>query len=481
MSTYRNEHDFLGHCIVPSGALYGVHTVRSLENFPLTHRHVHPAWIHAMGEVKLACAKTSYALGAWAGDTAKAEAIIEACLDMAKGVLDAEVVVDALQGGAGTSLNMNVNEVIANRALQILGEPLGHYARVSPLDVINYQQSTNDVCPTAFKIALSRQIIAFLPTLKTLELAFRQLGDRTRDIVKVGRTQYQDAVLTTLGFEFKAYAEALARDFVRLSRARVDLHAVNLGGTAIGTCVSASKPYVQAVVGTLAEVTQLPLQQNHDLVDGTQNLDVFAYISGIFKTLAMSLLKISTDLRFMSSGPVAGIGEISLPPRQAGSSIMPGKVNPVIPEAMVQICMLVIGHDASITYAASQGCLELNAFLPLVADCMLGDMDRLAAACHMFTIHCVQGIVPNPEKCKAGLASSTALITAMVDRIGYDRACQLGLEAIAEGISIREKLIQSGLVTETEIDSFTSSDAVRATMADKDRYSTVSCCHHCDH
>ncbi|MCL2326068.1 MAG: aspartate ammonia-lyase [Proteobacteria bacterium] len=476
MSTCRSEHDFLGPCNVPSGALYGVHTVRSLENFPLTHRRVHPAWVHAMGEVKLACAKTSYALGAWADDAAKAEAIIEACLDVSKGMLDAEVVVDALQGGAGTSLNMNVNEVIANRALQILGEPLGSYARVSPLDDINYQQSTNDVCPTAFKIALSRQIVAFLPTLKTLEQALRRLGDRTWDVVKVGRTQYQDAVLTTLGFEFKAYAEALARDFVRLSRARNELHSVNLGGTAIGTSVSASKLYVQTVVGMLADVTQLPLQQNHDLIDGTQNLDIFAYVSGIFKALAVSLLKISTDLRFMSSGPVAGIGEISLPPRQAGSSIMPGKVNPVIPEAMAQICMLVIGHDASITYATSQGNLELNAFLPLVADCMLGDLDRLAAACHMFTTHCIQGIVAHPDKCKAGLASSTALITAMVDRIGYDRACQLGLDAVAEGISIRDKLIQSGLVTEAEIDSFTSAKAVQATMADKARSGALPKC-----
>jgi aspartate ammonia-lyase len=468
--TTRIEHDLIGEYAVPAEALYGVHTARSVENFPLTGRHVHPSWIHAMGDVKLACARTSRALGTWKEDAAKADAIEAACQEMAEGKLDHAVVVDPLQGGAGTSLNMNVNEVIANRALEILGLDKGTYSRVSPLDDINYQQSTNDACPTAYKLALIRQIDKFLPALKTLELTIRQQAERLSDVVKVGRTQYQDAVLTTLGFEFKAYAEALNRDFSRLVQARRAMHHVNLGGTAIGTCVSASHNYVENVVPELAKITQIDLVQNEDLIDGTQNLDESAYVSGALKTLAVSLLKMSTDLRFMSSGPQTGISEIMLPARQAGSSIMPGKVNPVIPEAMTQVCFTVIGHDTSITYATSQGNLELNPFLPLIADCLLNDLDLLGNACMMMASHCIQGIEPNVEKCRAGVASSTALITAMVARIGYDRSCQIGIDAIHEGKSIRDKLLELKLLTEDEIEQLTNADSVRSTMADKARH-----------
>ncbi|MBQ9818494.1 MAG: aspartate ammonia-lyase [Proteobacteria bacterium] len=468
--SYRTEHDLLGEFQVPSDALYGVHTARSLANFPLTGRHVHPSWIHAMGDVKHACARTSRKLGAWKDDAAKADAIEAACVEMAEGKLDSAVVVDPLQGGAGTSLNMNANEVIANRALEILGLAKGTYSRISPLDDINHQQSTNDVCPTAFKLALIRQIDAFLPHLKTLELTLRQKAEQLSNVVKVGRTQYQDAVLTTLGFEFKAYAEAFARDFVRLVQARKSMLKVNLGGTAIGTCVSASHEYVENVVPMLAEITGIELSQNEDLIDGTQNLDGSAYVSGILKTLAVSLLKMSTDLRFMSSGPQAGISEIALPPRQAGSSIMPGKVNPVIPEAVTQVCFTIIGHDTAITYATSQGNLELNAFLPLIADCLLNDLELLGHTCQMFVKNCIQDIVANEDKCRAGVASSTALITAMVARIGYDRACQIGIDAVKEGKSIRDKLLELKLLTESEIDALTNADVVRSTMADKDRH-----------
>ncbi|MBO4350949.1 MAG: aspartate ammonia-lyase [Proteobacteria bacterium] len=469
---FRTEHDLLGEYSVPENALYGVHTARSAENFSLTGRRVHPAWIHAMGDVKHACARTSRKLGAWKDDAAKADAIEAACVETAQGKHDDAFIIDPLQGGAGTSLNMNANEVIANRALEILGLPYGTYSRVSPLDDINYQQSTNDVCPTAYKVALIRQIDMFLPHLKSLELTLRQKAEEFKDIVKVGRTQYQDAVLTTLGFEFKAYAEALFRDFARMVQARKALLKVNLGGTAIGTCVSASHEYVENVVPALAEITGIDLSQTDDLIDGTQNLDDSAYVSGILKTLAVSLLKMSTDLRFMSSGPQAGIAEIMLPPRQAGSSIMPGKVNPVIPEAMTQACFTVIGHDTAITYATSQGNLELNAFLPLIADCLLNDLDMLAKACKMLTEFCIRGIMANVDKCRAGVASSTALITAMVARIGYDRACQIGIDAIHEGKSIRDKLLELKLLSEAEIEALTSADVVRSTMADKARHSS---------
>lgn len=468
--TMRIEHDLIGEYSVPADALYGVHTARSVENFPLTGRHVHPSWIHAMGDVKLACARTSRALGTWKDDAAKADAIDSACQEMAAGKLDHAVIVDPLQGGAGTSLNMNVNEVIANRALELLGIDKGTYSRISPLDDINYQQSTNDACPTSYKIALIRQIDKFLPALKTLELTLRLKAEQLADVVKVGRTQYQDAVLTTLGFEFKAYAEALSRDFIRLVNARRTMHHVNLGGTAIGTCVSACHEYVERVVPELAKITNLEIVQNEDLIDGTQNLDESAFVSGTLKTLAVTLLKMSTDLRFMSSGPQAGIGEILLPARQAGSSIMPGKVNPVIPEAMTQVCFTVIGHDTAITYATSQGNLELNPFLPLIADCLLNDLDLLGNACTMMTSHCIQGIEPNIDKCRAGVASSTALITAMVAKIGYDRSCQIGIDAINEGKSIRDKLLELKLLSENEINELTNANSVRSTMADKARH-----------
>lgn len=461
---YRVEHDLLGEHRVASDALYGIHTVRSVENFDITGRRVHPSWIHAMGEVKAACARTSHMLGAWQDNAAKAKAIDDACMEVAQGKHDASVPIDPLQGGAGTSLNMNINEVIANRALELLGYEKGDYTHVSPLDDINYQQSTNDVCPTAAKIALIRMIDAFMPALKTLELTLMRKATEFKDVVKVGRTQYQDAVLTTLGLEFKAYSEALSRDFERFVRARKALLTVNLGGTAIGTCVSASHDYVARVVDVLSEVTGLELSQDKDLIDGTQNLDVYANLSGVMKTLAVTLLKMSTDLRFMSSGPQAGIGEIRLPARQAGSSIMPGKVNPVIAEAMTQACFTVIGHDTAITYATSQGNLELNAFLPLICDCLLNDFEMMRKACNMMTHRCIEGIEANIEKCKTGVASSTALITAMVSRIGYDRSCAIEIEAHKEGKSIRDKLLELGLMTAEEIDALTSAERVYSTM-----------------
>lgn len=461
---YRIEHDLLGEHRVPADAYYGVHTARSVENFGITGRRVHPAWIHAMGAVKQACAETSRELGAWRDDAEKADAIIAAARDVASGKFDDQVPVDPLQGGAGTSLNMNINEVIANRALEILGLEKGCYERVSVLNDINYQQSTNDVCPTAAKIALIRQLDAFLPSLKGLELTIRRKSKAFGDVVKVGRTQFQDAVLTTIGLEFRAYAEVLARDFDRLIFARRDLETVNLGGTAIGTCVSASHEFVRNVVPKLSKITDLELEQADDLIDGTQNLDVFSTVSGALKTLALNLIKICTDLRFMSSGPQAGIGEISLPARQAGSSIMPGKVNPVIPEAMTQACFLVIGHDATVSYAVSQGQLELNAFLPLIADCLLCDIDMMSKACAMLSRNCIDGIVANEDKCRAGVESSTALITAMVERIGYDRACAIGIEAVQEGKSIRQKLLELNLMSEADIDALTGSEAVHAPM-----------------
>ncbi|MFA5625008.1 MAG: aspartate ammonia-lyase [Bradymonadales bacterium] len=465
----RWEHDIIGELEIDADALWGVHTQRSLANFPLTGRRVHSAWIRAMGAVKRACAECSHSLGAWKDDERKARAIIEAAKQMQEGALDDAVCVDSLQGGAGTSLNMNVNEVLANRALQMMGKELGQYQIVSPLDDINFRQSTNDVCPTALKLALVWLIDACVAELLELEQSFRRRSRAFKDVVKMGRTQFQDAVLTTLGIEMKAYSEVIARDAARLERAKEALFVLNLGGTAIGTSIGASAEYVRGVVPVLASITGLPLVQAHDLVDATQNLDAYVLVSSALKSCALSLMKIASDLRFMSSGPQAGIGELRLPVRQAGSSIMPGKVNPVITEAMSQVCMLIVGHDTTISVAASSGNMELNAYLPLIGDCLLNDLELLKKACVMFYKLCVDEMQANVERCKENVQASTSVITSMVPLIGYDRACALGEEAIKEGKTVREKLLESGLVTKEQLDAFVSVEAVYKTMADKDR------------
>ena len=329
--------------------------------------------VHAFGAVKLAAARTNHELGCW--EQAKFAAIEAACEEMIRGDLDRHIVVDALQGGAGTSTNMNVNEVLANRALQLLGRPLGDYHAVNPHDDINLHQSTNDTYPTALRIAairllrvLQRKVVALLETFQQKEKDFA-------NVVKIGRTELQDAVLMTLGREMSAYAEAFARDRWRIYKCEERLRVVNLGGTAIGTALGAPRQYVFRVVEQLRQITGLGLARAENLVDATQNADVFVEVSGILRTLASNLLKIGNDLRLLASGPDAGLGEIRLPARQAGSSIMPGKVNPVIPEAVGQVAMYVMGCDQMILQASSAGNLELNQFLPLVADSLLGSLD----------------------------------------------------------------------------------------------------------
>jgi len=378
---FRIEHDLLGSKEVPADALYGIHTVRAAENFPLAGRPPHPALIHAYGAVKLACARVNHELeGAGLWEEAVFRAIETACLEMAEGRLDAHILADALQGGAGTSTNMNVNEVLCNRALQLLGRPLGDYAFLHPVRDINRHQSTNDTYPTALKVAairmlrdLQRETVALLEEFQRKEQAFAR-------VVKVGRTQLQDAVLTTLGREMGAYAEALARDRWRIYKCEERLRLVNLGGTAVGTGLGAPRQFVFRAAERLREITKLGLARSENLVECTQNADVFVEVSGILKACATNLLKTASDLRLLSSGPDAGIGELRLPARQAGSSIMPGKVNPVVPEAVSQAAMLVMAHDQAIAQACASGSLELNPFLPLVAEALLGSLGLLAGA-----------------------------------------------------------------------------------------------------
>jgi len=460
MAGVRHEKDLLGERALPSDAIYGIHTQRALENFPLSGRTVHIALIHAYGQVKLAAMLTIRGLGGWRETPDRIDAIERACSEMAAGLLDGHVVVDALQGGAGTSLNMNVNEVIANRALQLMGEAPGRYDLISPLDDINRYQSTNDTYPTALRVAAIQRTNRLEERLVLLQESFQALEKRFENIVKVGRTQYQDAVLTTLGREMGAYAEAINRDRWRVYKCVERLRVVNLGGTAIGTGLAAPRQYIFQVVDRLRELTGLGLARAENLVEATQNCDVFVEVSGILKACAVNLIKISGDLRLLSSGPNAGLGEISLPPRQAGSSIMPGKINPVIPEAVTQAALQVCAHDQAITSAASLGSLELNAFLPLIADCLLDSIDLLANGCEILAKNCVSGIEANVERCRSSVEGATALATALLPALGYETATRIAAASASTGKSVRELVLAEGLLAAADFDVLISPEAV---------------------
>jgi len=450
MPEFRTESDLLGPCPVPAAVLYGVHTVRALENFPVSRRPVNRALIQGFGAVKLAAVRTNLELGFLAA--AEGEALVAACEELAAGLLNEHIVVDALQGGAGTSTNMNVNEVLANRALQRLGHPLGSYEIISPLEDVNLHQSTNDTYPTALKVAaitrlrqLEREIVALLE-------AFQEQEKATAHIVKVGRTQLQDAALTTVGREMAAYAEAFGRDRWRIYKCEERLRVVNLGGTAIGTGLGAPRQYIFRVVEQLRAITGLGLARAENLVEATQNADVFVEVSGILKALAVNLMKVS--------GPDAGLGEILLPARQAGSSIMPGKVNPVIPEAVIQAAMVVQGHDQVIAQACALGSLELNPFLPVVADALLDSLDLLEGACSILRRHCVESLRVDEARCRAQVENATASVTALVEKIGYHQATALVQQARSKGCGLRAMALENSLISAEEFDELTSPESV---------------------
>jgi aspartate ammonia-lyase len=458
MSAQRRESDLLGELAVPASAMYGVYTARAIENFPLAKRAVHRSLVHAYGAVKLACARTNRRLGHL--PDAKADAIEAASREMMDGRLDEHIVVDALQGGAGTSTNMNVNEVLANRALQLLGKPLGDYGTVSPLDDMNLHQSTNDTYPTALRVAaiwglrsLEHEVVALVEAFQVKEKEFAH-------VVKVGRTQLQDAVLTTLGREMSAYAEALGRDRWRVYKCEERLRVVNLGGTAIGTGLAAPREYIFRVVDELREITGLALARAENLLEATQNADVFVEVSGILKACSCTLFKIASDLRLLASGPDAGFGEIILPPRQAGSSIMPGKINPVIPEAVTQAAIMVMAHDQAIAQACSLGNLELNAFLPLVADALLGGLDLLTGACSILRRFCVEGMKADEARCRRNVEGATATVTALVPAIGYEAAQAVAKAARAEGKTVRVVVLERGLLTAERFEELIAPEAV---------------------
>jgi aspartate ammonia-lyase len=379
---------------------------------------------------------------------------------MADGLHVEHVVVDALQGGAGTSANMNVNEVLANRALEIMGLVRGAYERVSPLDDVNRHQSTNDVFPTALRLAAIRRLRVLEERLVALQESFQAAEKRFAHVVKVGRTEFQDAVLITLGREMSAYAEAFGRDRWRVYKCEERLRVVNLGGTAVGTGLSAPRSYIFQVTDKLREITGIGFARAENLVEATQNADVFVEVSGILKACAASLWKVSSDLRLLSSGPEAGFGELRLPARQAGSSIMPGKVNPVIPEAVTQAAMKVYGNDAALSMAAANGSLELNPFLPLIADCLLESIDLLSSAADIFRRFCVDGLEADEARCRAQVNGSTATVTALLPALGYEGAASLLRPAGDSRKTLREVAVESGLLSAEKFDELIGPEAV---------------------
>ncbi len=460
MPTLRKETDLLGTKYIPEDAFWGIHTARAVENFPLTGRKIHQELIKAYGEVKLACAQTNIQLGAWSENGKKAETIEKACFEMSQGLLNDHILVDALQGGAGTSTNMNINEVIANRALKLLGSNPGNYELVSPLDDINLNQSTNDTYPTALKVAAIKLLRQLEQNVVELQEEFQKKEKEFAHVVKIGRTQLQDAVLTTLGREMGAYAEAFNRDRWRIYKCEERLRVVNLGGTAIGTGLGAPKQFIFRVLEKLRENTGIGLARSENLIDGTQNTDVFVEVSGILKACASNLFKISNDLRLMASGPDAGFGEIILPPRQAGSSVMPGKINPVIPEAVGQAALMVMGNDQFITFACSTGNLELNQFMPLIAHGLLENISVLTNACTIFKINCIEGVDANEKTCRRNVENSTATITALIPDIGYLNAARIEKKAKKENISIKQAALKLNLLSNSRFEELIKPDTV---------------------
>ena len=445
----RMEHDSIGMKEVPKDAYYGVQTMRAAENFYITGLNMHPELIVSVAQIKKAAAITNFEVGTL--DKKRADAIVKACDEIIAGKFHDQFIVDPIQGGAGTSLNMNANEVIANRAIEILGGEKGDYSIVNPNDHVNYGQSTNDVFPSCGRITALKLINKAQKQLERLYEALTQKAEEFDSVIKMGRTQLQDAVPIRLGQEFRAYSMAIRRDINRFTNAKDELCALNLGGTAIGTGLNADVLYLQKVVRNIALVSGLDLIQSFDLIDATQNLDGYTSVSGAVKACAVNLSKMSNDLRLMSSGPRTGLGEINLPAKQNGSSIMPGKVNPVIPEVVNQVAFNIFGNDMTIAMAAEAGQLELNAFEPIIFYNLFQSIETLTFAVRTLVDNCITGITANVERCRQMVENSVGIITAICPYVGYDRAAEVAKEAIATGASVRELILRDKLLTEEEL------------------------------
>ena len=452
-STTREEHDLLGVRAVPDDAYYGIHTLRAVENFPITGTSIaiYPELIQALACIKQAAAMANHELGLL--DQVRAQAIVKACEAVCGGQYNQHFVVDVIQGGAGTSSNMNANEVIANVALEMLGHEKGDYAYLHPNEHVNLSQSTNDVYPTALKLAAHFGIHELIDAMLELQGAFAAKAEEFKDVLKMGRTQLQDAVPMTLGQEFHTYAVMLGEDMQRLSEAALLVHEINLGGTAIGTGINAHPEYAQRVCQRLSELSGVTLMTAPDLIEATQDCGAFVQLSGVLKRVAIKLSKTCNDLRLLSSGPRAGLGEINLPAMQAGSSIMPGKVNPVIPEVVNQVAFEVIGNDVTISFAAEAGQLQLNAFEPIIAHSLFKSISHLRNACRTLARRCVTGITANRDLLRRQVENSIGVVTALNPYIGYANATSLAQEALTSGRSVYDLVLERGLLSREQLES----------------------------
>ena len=447
----RLEHDLLGNREVPETAYYGVHTLRAQENFAITGISiaVYPDLICALAQIKKAAAQANQQLGLL--DAKRADAIAAACREVIDGKWHDHFVVDVIQGGAGTSTNMNANEVIANRALEILGHARGEYQYLHPNEHVNMSQSTNDVYPTALKLATYVGIFRLVDAMAYLRRAFERKADEFADVLKMGRTQLQDAVPMTLGQEFSTYVVMLSEDEERLKEAALLIREMNLGATAIGTGINAHPDYAPLVCRRLAEISGVPVVTSPNLIEATQDCGSFVQLSGVLKRVAVKLSKVCNDLRLLSSGPRAGFGEINLPPRQAGSSIMPGKVNPVIPEVVNQIAFEVIGNDTTVTFAAEAGQLQLNAFEPIIAHSLFKSVLHLRKGCKTLADHCIDGITANRDTLRASVERSIGIVTALNPYIGYANATEIAAEAHLSGRGVAEIVLERKLMSPEQL------------------------------
>ncbi|MFB5675795.1 aspartate ammonia-lyase [Paenibacillus terreus] len=446
----RLEHDFLGTKEVPDDAYYGVQTMRAAENFPITGQRLHPELIKAMAIVKKAAATVNMELTRL--HRPKGEAIIKAAEEVINGQWYDHFIVDPIQGGAGTSINMNTNEVIANRALELMGLSKGDYKELSPNNHVNMAQSTNDSFPTAVHIATLAMLDKLLNTMNELRDAFQRKAQEFDGVIKMGRTHLQDAVPIRLGQEFDAYARVLGRDIQRVAATREHLLSINMGATAVGTGLNADRRYIKRVAEVLSEISGFPLHADEHLVDATQNTDAYTEVSASLKICMMNMSKVANDIRLMASGPRAGFGELLLPARQPGSSIMPGKVNPVIPEVINQIAFQVIGNDNTICLASEAGQLELNVMEPVLVYNLLQSLEIMNQGFTVFRVHCIEGIQANVERCREYVENSVGIITALNPHLGYEVVSRIAREAITTGKSVRELVLLYNVLTEEELD-----------------------------
>ncbi|MBR3295436.1 MAG: aspartate ammonia-lyase [Clostridia bacterium] len=448
--SYRLESDSIGTKQVPADAYYGVQSLRAVENFTMTGEKLHKEMIHSLAYIKKACALAN--MNAKNLKEHKAEAIIKACDMILEGKYHDQFIVDPIQGGAGTSINMNANEVIANIANELLGGKLGAYDIVHPNDHVNRGQSTNDVIPTAGKMTTLVLLKSLFASLNALEDALMAKAEEFDSVLKMGRTQLEDAVPIRLGQEFNAYASAVRRCIERIQRTEKEMHYINMGGTAIGTGINANQQYFDTIAQYISEVSGEEYYQSEDLIDATQNIDCFSAISGAIKDCALTLSKISNDLRLMGSGPRTGFGEINLPAKQNGSSIMPGKVNPVIPEVVNQVAFRIVGNDISISMAVEAGQLELNAFEPVAFYSLFQSIDLLRNAVDTLRINCIEGITANKERCRELLDQSVGMVTALNPYIGYTASAKIAKEALRTGRPLRDLILENNILTEEQLE-----------------------------